>query len=227
MRRVEAGQLAPGAPVPVGLDRDTVVAAALDLIDERGVGAFTVRALGERLGVRAPTIYWHVGTKAELLEAVVDRVVVDTAPSLIHAGTWHERVCHLLAVVRGQLQAHPRVTELLRTVHSRAYELWIREALEIARAAGFPSDQAPGYARAIVTTALACAQSEANILAAPYMEVDPADATGRRYRVRPEVLRDGLPVDVALTTTYDVDDEFDRMVRIFVAGLAAQLGDQG
>jgi AcrR family transcriptional regulator len=223
---VETGQLAPGAPVPVGLDRDTVVATAVELIDERGVAGFTIRALGERLGVRAPTIYWHVGTKAELLEAVVDRVVVDTAPPLRHEGPWDERVRHLLATVRGQLLPHPRVTELLRTVHSRAYELWIREALEIADAAGFRPEGAPGYARAIVTTALACAQSEANILAAPYMEVDPRDPTGRRYRVRPEVLREGLPGDVALTTTYDADEEFERMAAIFVAGLVSQLSDQ-
>jgi hypothetical protein len=58
------------------------------------------------------------------------------------------------------------------------------------------------------------------------MEVDPGDTSGRRYRVKPEVLRDGLPPDVALATTYDVEEEFDRMAAIFVAGVAALLADE-
>jgi hypothetical protein len=55
------------------------------------------------------------------------------------------------------------------------------------------------------------------------MEVDPADPSQRRYRVKPDVLRAGLPVDVALTTSYDVDDEHERVTRIFVGGLRVQL----
>jgi hypothetical protein len=41
------------------------------------------------------------------------------------------------------------------------------------------------------------------------------------------VLRDDLRPDVALTTTYDIDDEFERMASIFTAGLAAQLARAG
>jgi AcrR family transcriptional regulator len=212
----------PGAPVAVGLDAPAIVTAALELVDEHGVGGFTVRALSDRLGVRAPTIYWHVGTKAQLLEAVVDHVFVETAPPVACEGSWDVRVRHLFAIVREPLVAHPNVANLMRSAHSRAFEHWIGEALDIARAAGFGEDDAPGYARIIVTTALACAQSEVNIRATDYMEVDPDDPSGRRYRVKPDVLRADLPPEIAVTTSYDVDEEHDRMTGIFIAGLGVE-----
>jgi AcrR family transcriptional regulator len=213
----------PGAPVAVGLDADAIVTAALQLVDDRGVDAFTIRALSERLGVRAPTIYWHVGSKAELLEAVVDRVMVETAPSVHYEGEWDARVRHLFAVVRARVVAHPRVMALMRSTHSRAFELWIGEALDIARAAGFDDADVPAYARIIVTTALACAQSEVTIASTDYMELDPADPSARRYRVKPDVLREDLPGDIALTTSYDVDEQHERMTNLFVGGLGVEL----
>jgi AcrR family transcriptional regulator len=213
----------PGAPVAVGLDADTIITTALELIDELGAGELTIRALSTRLGVRAPSIYWHVGSKAELLEAVVDRVVVETAPAVHCEGAWDVRVRHLFSVLRQPLVAHPNVVSLMRSVHSRAFERWIGEALDIARDAGFRDHDVPTYARMIVTTALACAQSEVSIRATHYMEVEPGDPSRRRYRVKPDVLRAGLPPDVALTTSYDVDEEHDRMARTFVDGLRVEL----
>ena len=61
------------------IDADAIVTSALGLLDETGVGGFTIRALADRLDVSAPTIYWHVGSKAKLMELIVDRVVADLA----------------------------------------------------------------------------------------------------------------------------------------------------
>jgi len=57
----------------VGLDVNAVVAAAIVLLDEQGLHGFTIRALSARLGVKAPTIYWHVGSKDQLLESVIEQ----------------------------------------------------------------------------------------------------------------------------------------------------------
>jgi AcrR family transcriptional regulator len=70
------------------LDRDEVVAAALDLVLREGPAALTMRRLATELDVQAPTIYWHVGSRDELVEAVVraqsqrlaERVVTGTTP---------------------------------------------------------------------------------------------------------------------------------------------------
>jgi AcrR family transcriptional regulator len=211
------------ARAPVGLDATAIVTAALALIDDEGLPGFTIRALSARLRVQAPTLYWHVGTKADLLQAVVDRVVIETAAPVASRGTWEQRVRHFFVAVRAPLVAHPNLIDLMRSVHSRAIECWITEALAIVRAAGCDEDRAPAYARIMVRTALSCAQSEANMRATDYMETDPADPSGRRYRVKPEMLRPDLDSGVARTTSYDVDTEHELTTTLFIAGLRAEL----
>jgi TetR/AcrR family tetracycline transcriptional repressor len=57
------------------LRREQVVEAALELLDEVGLDAFTTRALTERLGVQRGALYWHVKSKQELLAAVTELVL--------------------------------------------------------------------------------------------------------------------------------------------------------
>ncbi|GGS45786.1 TetR/AcrR family transcriptional regulator C-terminal domain-containing protein [Streptomyces griseoviridis] len=54
---------------------DTVVRAALDLLDEKGLEALSARAVADRLGVRMNTVLWHVKTKARMLDLMADAVV--------------------------------------------------------------------------------------------------------------------------------------------------------
>jgi len=57
------------------LRREQVVEAALELLDEVGLDAFTTRALTDRLGVQRGALYWHVKSKQELLAAVTALVL--------------------------------------------------------------------------------------------------------------------------------------------------------
>jgi Transcriptional regulator len=61
-----------------------IVATALQLLDEGGIDAVSLRAVAERMGVRVHTVSWHVKTKARLLElmadAVMGRVPLDDLP---------------------------------------------------------------------------------------------------------------------------------------------------
>lgn len=52
------------------IDRDTAVREALALLDEVGLDAVSTRALARRLGVEQPSLYWHFGSKQELLVAM-------------------------------------------------------------------------------------------------------------------------------------------------------------
>ncbi|MDF2848837.1 MAG: TetR family transcriptional regulator, partial [Oerskovia sp.] len=49
------------------LDRERVVRAALALLDEVGLDGLTLRRLAQDLGVKAPALYWHFASKADLL----------------------------------------------------------------------------------------------------------------------------------------------------------------
>ncbi|MFG1668327.1 TetR/AcrR family transcriptional regulator C-terminal domain-containing protein [Streptomyces sp. Y7] len=57
------------------LEPATVIGAALELLDEKGLDALSTRAVADRLGVRMNTVLWHVKTKARMLELMADAVV--------------------------------------------------------------------------------------------------------------------------------------------------------
>jgi TetR/AcrR family tetracycline transcriptional repressor len=69
----------------VALTQEQVVERAVELMAEAGLAALTLRRLATELGVSAPTLYWHVRDKRQLLdlmaEALVSRVGRSTAPA--------------------------------------------------------------------------------------------------------------------------------------------------
>jgi len=75
----------------------------------------------------------------------------------------------------------------------------------------------------ILVQAIGSAQAEANVRNADYLEPQPNDRGGRRYRVKPGVLRRDLPPEIRLATSYDPDQQHEIMTEIFVDGLHAQL----
>jgi TetR/AcrR family tetracycline transcriptional repressor len=59
----------------MAVTREEIVAAALALLDEAGLEGLTLRRLAERLGIRAPTLYWHVRDKRELMDLIAGAVL--------------------------------------------------------------------------------------------------------------------------------------------------------
>lgn len=54
--------------MPPRLDVPTIVAAALELLDECGIDGVTLRSVASKLGVQAPSLYHHVRNKQALLD---------------------------------------------------------------------------------------------------------------------------------------------------------------
>ena len=63
------------APLRPALTRELIETAALALIEQDGLEAFSTRRLGERLGCQAMSIYHHFPSKAHILDALVDRAL--------------------------------------------------------------------------------------------------------------------------------------------------------
>ena len=62
--------------------KDDWVAAALEMIAERGVGALAVEPLAQRLGATKGSAYWHFPSREALLQAALDRWTGDIADGL-------------------------------------------------------------------------------------------------------------------------------------------------
>lgn len=87
------------------ITRERIVAAALELLDEEGMDALTVRALAARLDVRAPTLYWHVHNKQELLDEMataVMRQVTDALAGIPAGADWREDLAAYARVLRAE-----------------------------------------------------------------------------------------------------------------------------
>jgi TetR/AcrR family transcriptional regulator, tetracycline repressor protein len=59
----------------MAIDKKAVVAKALTLLDDVGYDGLTMRVLAKALNVQAPTLYWHVPSKQDLLDEMADALV--------------------------------------------------------------------------------------------------------------------------------------------------------
>ena len=59
------------------LDKGTVIAAALELLNEVGMDSLTTRKLAERLKVQQPALYWHFPSKRALLDALAEAMLTE------------------------------------------------------------------------------------------------------------------------------------------------------
>jgi AcrR family transcriptional regulator len=66
---------AAGPRRPEPLSRERIVEAALELVEEGGLAAFSTRRLGERLGREAMSLYHHFPSKQHLLDALVEHAI--------------------------------------------------------------------------------------------------------------------------------------------------------
>ncbi|PKT70917.1 TetR family transcriptional regulator [Streptomyces populi] len=57
------------------LSREQIVDTAVEMLDAGGEGALTVRALTERLSTGSGAIYYHVGTRDDLLDTATETVI--------------------------------------------------------------------------------------------------------------------------------------------------------
>jgi len=56
------------------LSREIILSTALDVVDEEGLSALSLRSLGKRLGVSQAAFYRHFPDKAALLEGIAEQV---------------------------------------------------------------------------------------------------------------------------------------------------------
>jgi AcrR family transcriptional regulator len=94
----------------VGLDAEAVVAAAAELADAEGLHELTLAGLAERLGVRSPSLYAHVGGLADLRTRLAARGARELTAALQAAAAGRARSDALHAIAdayRAYAHAHP------------------------------------------------------------------------------------------------------------------------
>lgn len=91
-----------------GVSTAAIVDAAFEVLDEVGMEGLTLRAVAERLGVKAPALYWHMRDKQDMLDEMGTRVwreVSETAARTTWAD-WREAFAGYARIARRALLAH-------------------------------------------------------------------------------------------------------------------------
>jgi TetR/AcrR family tetracycline transcriptional repressor len=63
------------------LTQQSIVDAALRLVDRDGLDALTIRSVAAELGVKSASLYWHFPSKETLLDRLADEVLSGLAPT--------------------------------------------------------------------------------------------------------------------------------------------------
>jgi AcrR family transcriptional regulator len=103
-------------PAASALTREKVIEEARALIQEAGVESLTLRKLAARCGVGTMTLYRHMRTKEELLQAVANtyfaEIDLPTVPGEAGGPPWHERVADLFREVRRICMKYPELAAI-------------------------------------------------------------------------------------------------------------------
>ena len=90
-----------------GLDKQSIVSAALDIIAERGVAGLSMRLLSQRLGVSLGATYRHVPNKSDLLRLVAADLYARITPADDTDGDEFDQAKHVMLQVHDLLAAYP------------------------------------------------------------------------------------------------------------------------
>jgi AcrR family transcriptional regulator len=118
-----------------------LVRAALELVDEEGAAALTLRSLAARTGSGTATLYRHFHGREDLVGRVVDAVFGEIAldEDLLASAPWDRAARHVAEQMFEALARHPRVAPLvLEKPAAGTHALVLRErCLAVLLANGF------------------------------------------------------------------------------------------
>jgi TetR/AcrR family tetracycline transcriptional repressor len=98
------------------LTRERVVDAAVAIVEVDGLAGLSMRTLCEKLGVSVTSIYWHVGNKEALLDALVERMQASIIELKPRGRTPRQRVRSIARSLVDAIEAHG---ELIAIAHQR------------------------------------------------------------------------------------------------------------
>jgi len=201
-----------------GLDRNDILDSAFDMLSRHGEVGFSVRKLGQRIGVDPMTVLHHFGSKDELMRRIADRALA-TVELPLPSGNWRSDLRHVAAAYRDLAHRHPRLFHLHFRFHATgpADHASSEVVYRALRSAGLPDAEAAGLGLAFYAFILGYALAEAEGLLQPISDEDEAELK--------ELDPLACPATLALIPAFKAlnpDAAFDASVAAFIDGIACR-----
>jgi AcrR family transcriptional regulator len=136
-------------PYPWRMPRDTltreqIVKAAVELLDSEGLEGLNMRALGRRLGSAATAVYWHVGSKENLIALAGDTAWNEITLPDPTTTDWRTAVTRMANDLYAMVIRHPWLVQALGSyvVYGPGKARHDDHSLAIYEAAGFTGERA-------------------------------------------------------------------------------------
>jgi len=100
---------------PRGLTRDRLVDAALEVVQGEGLEGLSMRALADRLEVKAASLYWHVRDRRELVELLAESIL-ESVPATPGRPGWRQAVLDAGASLSQRVAAQKDADRILLEV---------------------------------------------------------------------------------------------------------------
>jgi AcrR family transcriptional regulator len=138
------------------LTRDQIVSAAVELLDAEGLEGLNMRALGTRLGSAATAMYWHVGSKDNLIALAADRVWGEIPLPDPAAVGWRAAATAMATDLYAMLGRHPWLVQAFgaQVLFGAGKARHDDHGLAVYEAAGFTGAQADQAMASVFTFVL-------------------------------------------------------------------------
>jgi AcrR family transcriptional regulator len=208
------------APTRGRLSRELILDAAFDIVTAEGLDKLTMRRLGDELGVASTAIYWHLRTRDEILQGVVERVVDTIDIPAPDSGPWDARAAQLCRSIRVALRDHPFLFVLTLSVPVHRTAQVFHSLIEILTGAGFELAEAVPAARLldVYSSGYAFNESQEQVVTKAF---GPEDI--RKYHAEWLSLSSDAFEIVPLLANIDRDAIFERGLDDHLEGLRRQL----
>jgi AcrR family transcriptional regulator len=133
------------------LTAEAVVDVAGRVVELHGIDALTMRRLSDELGVAVTSIYWHVGNRQQLLDALVERLLADMGIVEAAGIEPRERIASLARDLRTKLLDRPHLVAL---AHERGKTAQMFEPVQAAIVAELADVGLRGEAAALALRSL-------------------------------------------------------------------------
>jgi AcrR family transcriptional regulator len=125
----------------VRLDKDRVLGAAIQIADESGIEALSMRRLAQELGVEAMSVYYYVANKDEILDGILNLVITEFEPA-VGGPDWKSALRRSAVSAHDVLMRHPWACNLMMSVKrvAPARMRYMESLLGRLREAGFSAN---------------------------------------------------------------------------------------
>jgi AcrR family transcriptional regulator len=128
-------------PAELDLDAEEIITAAVEIFEESGLDAVSMRSVSARLGVSPVPLYSRIGNKEALLDAIADRLLADLAPPPNDDEPWDKYAARWARELRIRSR-RVRDSRLLLWPGRDAYVEASRPLVDAMRRDGFAADAA-------------------------------------------------------------------------------------